>query len=452
MNMKKLILFVFSMIVLMQLASAAVVKIDSDKILNIDGVRTFPIFASDLSNDRWRTASSGISESSGYITASWVTWRPNVWNIDPWSANAMLPYYEATNPKVYTTSAIMKCPSVDSMKCYLQTQPNVKNSPAFLGYVQIDEPAPSRGIYDDINVLQNNYNVIHADDPNHPVFINFYATPFDNWPGIDYYINTADVLSWDRYKLTNSVNRPDFQYVWEFGSIKAFGSKKLTDYSKPFYTAIDVLGQESAQDTLVFYVPTPQEVRLEMYGAITTGVNGIILWPGRGCCDANNNDNGLLSNPILFASVKNLLSEIHSFNDILIMPTVGNSVWNYYDDTTVSFSPNPSRVVDGGYGTMRAFSYILKKDPISGTLYLIVVNKDASPQNGITMHINGLSGVTTAITIGMETSGSARAGRKLDVLNGQFIDSFDGFAVHIYQIGAGNYVPPVPIPVPTSAR
>jgi hypothetical protein len=445
--MKKLLLVVVGMMLLIQLASATVVKIDSDKVLNIDGVRTFPVFASGLENNNWGTAVSGIQSSAGYITSNWITWRPNPWKIDSFSdINAMLPYFEATNPKVYTTASIMTCPSVDSMTCYVQTQPNMKNSPAFLGYVQIDEPDPNRSVYDSLSVLQNNYNVIHADDPNHPIFINFYATIFVGWPGIDYYYNTADVLGWDRYYITSGNNRADFQYSWEFGSVRPL-SKRLIDYSKPFITWIQVNGAEGNDGARTFYVPTYQEIKLEAYGAIVFGVNGIALWTGH-CCGAGAPDSGLLMNPSLFTSVKNLLTEIHSLNYVLIMPTVSNSVWKYYDDTTVSFSPNPTRVVDGGYGTMRAFSYILKKDPISGTLYLIVINKDASPQYGITMRINGLSGTTTATTLGMEISGSQRAGRVLNVNNGQFTDSFDGFAVHIYQIGGGNYVPPVPIPVP----
>jgi hypothetical protein len=439
------IIFFIIALTLVQSVSANVVKINPDKTLSIDGVRTFPIFASDLSSDRWGTAASGIARSSGYITASWVSWRDNVWKIDPWYANALLPIYETTNPKVYTTSAIMTCP--DGATCYVQTQPNVKNSPAFLGYTQIDEPGNGRGQYDHISVLQNNYNVIHNDDPNHPVFLNFdvWITGF---PGVESYINTADAFSWDIYTITNTHDRRDFEYIWEASSITGgFGAKKPNDYSKPIYTFIQANGVQYNQDNLIFYVPTQQEVRLEIYTAITMGVSGIGLWPGHGCCDENYNDNGLLSNPSLYDSVKNILSEVHSLNNILILPIVGNSIYKHYDDITVSFSPNPTRDVSD-VGEMRALSYILKRDSTTGVLYLIVVNKDASPQNGIRMTVNGLTGSTTATTLGLEGN------RTLQVNNGRFTDNFDGFGVHIYQIGGGSaYTPPTNIPpvyTPTS--
>ena len=81
---------------------------------------------------------------------------------------------------------------------------------------------------------------------------------------------------------------------------------------------------------------------------------------------------------------------------------------------------------------MTNFNYMLKQS--GGTHYLIVVNKDSRSIADVNISIKGLAGTMTATTLGLETSGSGRAGKILTVTKGKFKDSFDGYAVHIYQV------------------
>jgi hypothetical protein len=68
------------------------------------------------------------------------------------------------------------------------------------------------------------------------------------------------------------------------------------------------------------------------------------------------------------------------------------------------------------------------------TKYLFVVNKDSRPISDVKITITGLTGAMSAKTLGLETSGSGSGGRVISVNNGQFMDSFDSYAVHIYEV------------------
>jgi hypothetical protein len=63
-----------------------------------------------------------------------------------------------------------------------------------------------------------------------------------------------------------------------------------------------------------------------------------------------------------------------------------------------------------------------------------VVNKDSRSIDDVEITIEGLSGGMTATMVGLETSGSAAAGRKMPVVDGKFTDRFDGRAVHVYRV------------------
>ena len=97
----------------------------------------------------------------------------------------------------------------------------------------------------------------------------------------------------------------------------------------------------------------------------------------------------------------------------------------------MTFNPVLTRTVIGTLFNTN-FNYILKN--YNGSYYLIVVNKDSRTVSNVTITIVGLTGDTTATTLGIETQGSGRSGRVLNVSNGKFTDSFDGSVVHIYKI------------------
>jgi len=119
------------------------------------------------------------------------------------------------------------------------------------------------------------------------------------------------------------------------------------------------------------------------------------------------------------------------------MPTRTYYHYNNENTSLVIITPNPTKSIYGY--NMNRFSYILKQN--GNTWYLFVVNKDINPIANVNISIQGLTGSMTARTIGLSEAGSI-PGRTLPVTDGQFTDSFDGLAVHIYEIGSDIPCPP----------
>ncbi|MDP2815791.1 MAG: right-handed parallel beta-helix repeat-containing protein, partial [Rectinemataceae bacterium] len=127
-------------------------------------------------------------------------------------------------------------------------------------------------------------------------------------------------------------------------------------------------------------------------------------------------------------------------NNILVMPTVAYS-WYKNADSKVTITPNSTKTVQGADN--KRFNYILKQDSFAS--YLIVVNKDASPLSSVNIKVNGLSGPMTAKKI---IGSTTTANQDAAVNNGLLVDSFEGFAVHVYQMYSGFNPPPFPVPAP----
>jgi hypothetical protein len=81
--------------------------------------------------------------------------------------------------------------------------------------------------------------------------------------------------------------------------------------------------------------------------------------------------------------------------------------------------------------------YRLKYDSANNKYYLIVVNKANARISNVQITVSGLSGTMTAKTMGITGTGSSAPNRVLTVTNGQFTDTFDAYAVHIYRICLG---------------
>jgi len=208
-----------------------------------------------------------------------------------------------------------------------------------------------------------------------------------------------------------------------------FKGTELNKVSKPVWTYIQANIDAPSYGTLE---PTKPEARCNTYTAITLDVKGVLFWGYLIGGDWTNTSTvvGVYSNQTLAAYYNQIVGEIRYLNDILVLPTIDYS-WHYHPGTKVSFSKTLTKTVH--WQTVTNFNYILKQ--YGNTWYLIVVNKDSRPISDVGITVIGPSGSMTVKTLGLETSGSGRAGRVLAANNGQFIDSFDGLAVHIYQIG-----------------
>lgn len=297
------------------------------------------------------------------------------------------------------------------------------NSPYFFGYWQKDEPTESN-----LQDIIDSYNELKSMDPAHPVVLN-------HWKDMVKWSPYADIITWDMYTIrnTNDWPREDSIYAYEVWSQDAFfKGTNINSLGKPVWAVIQANGVPEGNRV----VPTTKEARANTYTAITMDVKGIGFWSYKGMGGSltptaafPKGTTGLYNKPELHSYYRQLAKELNSLNDILVLPTKDYS-WEYYEGKDVSFSKNLKKTVL--WGSRTNFNYILKQD--GDTSYLIVVNKDSRPISDVGITIGGLTGAKTATTLGLETGGSSKAGKTLSVNNGKFTDSFDGYAVHIYQV------------------
>ena len=393
------------------------ITIDSNKILNIDGKKTFPVgIYNECSIYPEQVGLAGPctpSNNKEFLFGAETEY--NLGDITKYKTQ-----YE--NAGLYYTLFV-----VEILETGLPW--NLINGQKFFGYYQMDEPSS-----DDVSSVSAAYNSIKSQDVNHPVILNAY-TDMMTW------YRYTDVLTWDSYPFLNDYTIGDAMYVYEIQSdYNFFKGSEVNSIGKPVWAVLQANGVPytlSGMGSTSFLVPTPAQIRLNTYTALTTDAKGIVFWGYIVWGDNVNVQLGLSKNSSLHSSVKQISTELRSFNDWLVSPTVDYS-WGFRVGKKITFDKVISRHIDQKQFTTN-WNYILKN--YNGTYYLIVVNKEPKPIPNVTITISGLSGSLTATTIGIETQGSGRAGRNVPVSNGTFTDSFDGNVVHIYQIGGS----PVPV-------
>ena len=298
-----------------------------------------------------------------------------------------------------------------------------------LGYIQVDEPNGT-SVGQTPADLSDMYSKSKIADPTHPVILNHYHHTNTWYP-------YCDIFSWDLYTfqdqpLETAYTRATCVFLWErnsFSSILSYiAGGDLDNASKPVLTVLQGNVIPYTIGLRNYAVPTRQEARCLAYTAITTGVRGISWWTYS--IPWKTPDYGMMTNNTKLQEYLQLVRELKSINSILVSPTVSKS-YEYLKETDVTFSPDPTISLDER--NRQILNYILKS--YAGKQYLIVVNKSNKLISNIKITISGLSGSTSAITKGLETTGSSKAGRSLSVVNGSFTDSFDGYAAHIYEIG-----------------
>ncbi|MDO8726880.1 MAG: carbohydrate binding domain-containing protein [Candidatus Methanoperedens sp.] len=380
--------------------SGSAIQINADKTISINGKKTFPVFMNNICNpyhedtagvepcDPSKNSEFKMSGDSEYISSY---------------ARSISKYEQAGILYWMYAGQINNMPQ------------NIMTSPYLFGYYHIDEPTD-----DQIPQISNAYKEVKAKDPNHPVILG-------HWRDMTKWALYADIMVFGLYPIKNTPEWPreDSIYVYEHSTENNFlKGTSLSSFSKPVYAIIQAFGRKDVGEP-----PTPKEARSITYTAITMNVNGIGYYSYLGWGDGQLGGSGLYWNQSLHTYYRQLGKELTSLNDIFVLPTKDYS-WEYRKGTMVSFSKNPNKQLF--FRDRQALNYMLKQ---SGSIwYLIVVNKDPRPITDVGITINGLTGAMTATTLGLEATGSQRAGRKLGVNNGQFTDSFDGYAAHIYKV------------------
>lgn len=390
-----------------------ITKINQDKILEINGKKTFPQIMYSIC--------SGMYAMGSVCTTNLQRMSVIDADIMGLSPSSLITQYDQSS-----------FPFITMLRKGLQSSPN------HFGYMQPDEPIATG---QNIAALEQAYQNIKTIDPNHVVIA-------VDWTRLNLMRNMADIIADDGYTYLN------IQWLYDIGYTRAtalyfkevnntsnyerplFGVNNFDDIPKPVYAVVQAISKEEYNLLPV----TKLELRGLVFLAITMHMRGIIYYTYNEQRVITNPVElyGLVRDPVMVQMYIDQINEIKSLNDILVLPTKDYS-WQQRKGTQVSFSTvltasgNP--YIDG----FTNFNWILKQD--NGIHYLIVLNKDTRPIT-TTISISGITGTLPITTLGNYPTGSGRAGRILNINNGQFTDSFDGLAVHIYQIGNGIPCPP----------
>lgn len=419
----------------------ATVIINSDKTINVNGIKTFPV------------GIYGVFYNSPFPSLL----QPNKTQDFLFRCPSQRFQYWVQPPENYLSvvDSFVKNGQYLFALGSMASNYSVRNSSGLFGYYLFDEPNIP-GLADAKTPAETKvyYDAIKANDPNHPVVLNLDCCRHGSDSQLRRYASAADILAFDDYVVRNNndihlsdssatYKRNQVEYAYEYrANLNAFYNGDPSTYSKPIWIVVQA---EGGVYTLSMLQPlTAQEIRTMSYLAITMNVNGIVyytFWENWG-----SPDNGLGSYPSELLLYQNQAREFKNINYILVMPTLGYQWQGHLDSTHVQFS-GTGLTTNFVYGigqtiTTPKLNYILKGDS-TGT-YLIVLNKDSSAINGVTVTIPSLSSVTEQISILGIAGESART---LSMANGKFIDNFAAKAVHVYRL-SGAPLPPPPTPPP----
>lgn len=257
-----------------------------------------------------------------------------------------------------------------------------KDDPAVAGWYLYDEPAANEI---SPQTLEISYRAIKAEDPNHPIAVVFASSQTAKVPQ---YLNAMDIYMIDRYPLF--YGKPEFDNLHDFGQWMQQAASYAGD--KPFWPVLQGYGEgEDGKPQYNRRLPTAAEERYMFYTAVLAGADGLLFyghhWTQQTWVDS-------VLNP--------LIAEFREFLPVINANLVAKPLVNRADIQTV-FYQNPS----------------------------------ISKQLLIAVH-HGKGKVQATIDFDSSTSNSLAEvlgeNREIELAEGTIKDTFDSYAVHIYDI------------------
>ena len=294
-----------------------------------------------------------------------------------------------------------------------------KDDPTIVGWMHGDEPDNAQEIRDPQTGRRRygppiaparivaDYQRIRAADPTRPVMLNLgQGVANDAWvgrgPGAsldDYpkYVQGADLISFDVYPVADLGRGDGADYLWYVPK----GVDRLVKWTggrKPVWNCIECTHIHDPKAKA-----TPAQVKAEVWMALIHGSRGLIYFVHQFAPSFN--EHALLDDPEMLAAVTTLNRQIHELAPVLNGPTIAGvaSVRSSHSEAPIDI--------------------MVKKRPEA--MYLFAVGMRNQPVKG-SFIVTGLANQATARVLGED--------RKLAVQNGQFVDEFPAYGVHLYRI------------------
>lgn len=287
----------------------------------------------------------------------------------------------------------------------------VKNHSAYSAMMLYDEPLANTQWCQPISVqlAKSAYTAIKSADPIHPLFIDDYQTQSTTSPVVAYK-DAYDFFTSDYYAISSDGTLPLYRDALSYFYTSAF--------PKPYIALI----QLHQMDGSYYKLPTAQQERLITYMPIVAGAKGIMYYSFDG-------ESKALSNPVLWTYVKKLAGELKTLKPVLASPNL---------EGKVSISPTTAKIGAAIKKYQNKYYLIAYNYAHTGNLSNTVDNPSAQAVSNIKFTITGLSKGSIKTIGGAGLTTSEVTGRTLSLNNGSFTDSFDSFAVHIYEIDTGD--------------
>jgi hypothetical protein len=250
------------------------------------------------------------------------------------------------------------------------------------------------------------YERIKVTDPTRPVLLNLgQGVAWDNWHGRgirsrhpeDYplYLKGCDIASFDIYPVTH--DSPEVAGKLQYVGDGVRRLREWTNDAKPAWACIETthIHNENA-------LPTPQQVRSEVWMAVAHGAKGIVYF----CHEFKpvQVEAGLLQHPEIADAVKLVNAEVTRLAPILNSPTIANAV-------VPETEANPAPIVA-----------LCKKS--GDDVYAFTVSRTDTPQR-VAFRLPGHASAN------VEVLGESRT---LRVQDNQFEDNYAAYGVHLYRI------------------
>jgi hypothetical protein len=257
-------------------------------------------------------------------------------------------------------------------------------------------------------VIVDRYKKMKADDPLHrPVMLNLgMAVAWDDWYGRgvrsrhpeDYpeYVKGGDVISFDIYPASARTDNKEKAYAGKLSYV-GNGVKRLVNWvenKKPVWTCIETthIGNPDA-------MPTPKQVRDEVWMAIINGARGIIYFAHE--FKPKFIEAGLLHYPEIAASVKKVDAEVASMAKLI----------------------NDGKSIEGAKVDAKDVTIMTRK--LGNETVLFATGMEAGPIKA-SFTLPGLKGKQTLTVVGED--------RTVDSVDGKWQDTFTGYEAHIYRV------------------